>query len=137
LTRSIEDMVTHVFHGPHGQHAEPVVRFGPHRAGPRRLWCHVCRKACTPPPRDRRITPETEERLAAAVTARLSQRAGARRLQVSRATSRRTLNKKRAAAGGAIRSSPPYAATRGRATRWWDASEYGGAPATSGAPARA
>ena len=92
-------MVTHVFHCPHCQQAEPVVRFGTHRSGTRRLWCKVCRQAFTPQPRDRRVTPEQEESIAAALTERLSQRAVARLLQVSRATIGRTLEKKRKAPG--------------------------------------
>jgi transposase-like protein len=88
-------MVTHVFHCPHGQPAEPVVRFGTNRSGTQRLWCKVCRKAFTPQPRDRRVTPEKEESIAAALTERLSQRAVARLLKVSRDTIRRTLKKRR------------------------------------------
>jgi transposase-like protein len=97
--RYIEGMVTHVFHCPHGQQAEPVVRFGTNRSGTRRLWGNACRKAFTPQPRDRRVTPEKEESIAAALTERLSQRAVARLLKVSRDTIRRTLNKKRQAPG--------------------------------------
>jgi DNA invertase Pin-like site-specific DNA recombinase len=55
----------------------------------------VCRKAFTPQPRDRRVTPEKEESIAAALTERLSQRAVARLLKVSRDTIRRTLKKRR------------------------------------------
>jgi transposase-like protein len=87
----IEGMVTHVFHCPHCQQPEPVVRFGTNRSGTRRLWCKGCRKAFTPQPRDRSITPEKEGRIAAALTERLSQRAVARLLQVSRDTIRRPL----------------------------------------------
>jgi transposase-like protein len=97
--RYIEGMVTQVFHGPHGQQAEPVVRFGTNRSGPRRLGCTACRQAFTPPPRHRRVTPETEESIAAALPARRSPRAVARRLTVSRATIRRTLKHKRQAPG--------------------------------------
>ena len=92
-------MVTHVFHCPYCQQAEPVVRFGTNRSGTRRLWCKLCRKTFTPQPRDRSVTPEKEERIAAALTERLSQRAVARLLQVSRDTIRRTLKKKRKAPG--------------------------------------
>jgi transposase-like protein len=84
-------MVTHVFHCPNCQQAEPVVRFGTNRSGTRRPWCKVCRKVFTPQPRDRSVTPEKEESIAAALTERLSQRAVARLLQVSRDTIRRPL----------------------------------------------
>jgi transposase-like protein len=70
----IEGMDTHIFHCPHGRQAEPVVRFGTNRSGTRRLWCKACRKAFTPQPRDRSVTPEKEESIAAALTERLSQR---------------------------------------------------------------
>jgi transposase-like protein len=92
-------MVTHVFHCPNCQQAEPVVRFGANRSGTRRLWCKVCRKVFTPQPRDRSVTPEKEESIAAALTERLSQRAVARLLQVSRDTICRPLKKKRKTPG--------------------------------------
>ena len=97
--RYIEGMVTHVLHGPHGQQAEPVVRFGTHGSGTRRRWGNVCRKAFTPQPRDRCATPAKEASLAAALTERLSPRAVARLLKGSRDTIRRTLNNKRQAPG--------------------------------------
>ena len=88
------------------------MRFGTTRSGTRRLWGTGCRQAFTPQPRARRVTPEQAERIAAALTARLSQRAVARRLKVSRDTIRRTRQRKRHAPGGASSSSPPDAATR-------------------------
>lgn len=87
-------MVTHVFRCPHCQAAEPVVRFGTNRSGTQRLWCNACRRAFTPAPRECSVTPEKEERIAAALRERLSQRAIARMLKVSRDTIRRTLKKK-------------------------------------------
>ena len=96
---SSEGMVPHVFHCPYCQQAAPVVRFGTNRSDPRRLWGKACRKMFTPQPRGRRVTPEKEERIAAALTARPSQRAVARLLQVSRAPIRRTLKQKRQAPG--------------------------------------
>jgi hypothetical protein len=137
LMPSIEGMVTPVFHGPHGQQAEPVVRFGTNRSGTRRLWCNVGRQAFTPQPRDRRVTPAQEASLAAALTARLSPRAVARRLKVSRDTLRRTRKQKRQAPGSAISSCPPFGATRWRATRWWCTARCGGAPAPSGSRSHA
>jgi hypothetical protein len=47
--------------------------------------------------RDRRVTPEQEGSIAAALTERLSQRAVARLLKVSRDTIRRTLKNRRQA----------------------------------------
>ena len=87
-------MVTHVYLCPHCQAAEPVVRFGANRSGTQRLWCKVCRKRFTPDPKDRRVPPEKEERIAGLLRERLSQRAVARALQVSRDTIRRTLKKR-------------------------------------------
>jgi transposase-like protein len=71
-----------------------VVRFGTNRSGTRRLWCKVCRKSFTPAPKERRVTPEKEERITSLLRERLSQRAVARALKVSRDTIRRTLKKR-------------------------------------------
>ncbi len=87
-------MVTHVSLCPHCQEADPVVRFGTNRSGTQRLWCKVCCKSFTPVPKDRRVTPETEERIAVLLRERLSQRAVARALKVSRDSIRRTLKKR-------------------------------------------
>jgi transposase-like protein len=84
-------MISHVSLCPHGQAAAPVVRFGPNRSGTQRLWCKVCRKRLTPAPKDRRVTPEKEEQIAVPRRERLSQRAVARALKVSRDTFRPTL----------------------------------------------
>ncbi len=90
-------MVTQVFRCPHCQEAEPVVRFGTNRSGTQRLWCKSCRKAFTPQPKARSVTAKKEEQIAAALRERLSQRAIARMLRVSRDTIRRTLKKKQKA----------------------------------------
>jgi transposase-like protein len=87
-------MVTHVYRCPHCQEAEPVVRFGTNRSGTQRLWCKVCCKSFTPVPKDRRVTPEKAEQIASLLRERLSQRAVARALKVSRDTIRRTLKKR-------------------------------------------
>jgi transposase-like protein len=71
-----------------------VVRFGTNRSGTQRLWCQVCRKSFTPVPKARRVTPEKEERITVLLRERLSQRAVARALNVSRDTIRRTLKKR-------------------------------------------
>lgn len=89
-------MVTQAFPCPYCQEAEPVVRFGTNRSGTQRLRCKACRKTFTPAPRDRSVTPEKEERIAAALSERLSQRAIARVLRVSRDTIRRTAKKRQA-----------------------------------------
>jgi transposase-like protein len=71
-----------------------VVRFGTHRSGTQRLWCKVCRKSFTPLPKERRVTPEKEERMTVLLRERFSQRAVPRALKVSRATIRRTLKRR-------------------------------------------
>jgi transposase-like protein len=87
-------MVTHIYLCPRCQEADPVVRFGTNRSGTQRLWCKVCRKSFTPVPKERRVTPEQEERITVLLCERLSQRAVARALKVSRDTIRRTLKKR-------------------------------------------
>ncbi len=89
-------MVTHVFPCPHCQEADPVVRYGTNRSGTQRLLCKRCERTFTPQPKDRSLTPEKEEQITAALTERLSQRAIARVLRVSRDTIRRTAKKKQA-----------------------------------------
>ena len=88
-------MVTISYTCPHCHAAEPVVRYGKNRSGTERLWCKTCRRAFTPQPRPRHVTPEKEAQITAALTERLSQRAIARLLKVSRDTIRATLKKKR------------------------------------------
>jgi transposase-like protein len=68
-----------------------VVRLGTNRSGTQRLWCKGCRKSVTPIPKERRVTPEKEERMTVLLRERLSPRAVARALKVSRDTIRRTL----------------------------------------------
>lgn len=93
-------MVTLSYACPHCQQTEPVVRYGKNRSGTARLYCKACRRAWTPiPTTEHRVTPEKEARIAAALTERLSQRAIARMLKVSRdtvrATRKKTLNSSR------------------------------------------
>ena len=88
-------MVTVAFACAHCQQVEPVVRFGTNRSGTQRLWCKRCQRAFTPQPKDRSLTPEKEEQITAALSERLSQRAIARVLRVSRDTIGRTAKKKR------------------------------------------
>ncbi len=87
-------MVANVHSCPHCSEVEPVVRFGKNRSGTERLWCKVCRKAWTPSPITRQATPEKEAQISAALTERLSQRAVARLLKVSRDTILKTAPKK-------------------------------------------
>jgi transposase-like protein len=87
-------MVTQVYLCPRSQDADPVVRFGTNRSGTQQLWCKVCRKSFTPIPKERRVTPEQQERITVLLRERLSQRAVARALKVSRDTIRRTLKKR-------------------------------------------
>ncbi len=88
-------MVAEVFVCPHCLEADPAIRFGVNRSGTQRLWCKTCRRAFTPKPRDRRLTPEKEEQITRALTERLSQRAIARTLKVSRDTIREVLKRGR------------------------------------------
>ena len=88
-------MVALVYSCPHCGRSEPVVRFGKNASsGTQRLWCKECKKAFTPAPSDRRtVTPEKEAQITAALSEKLSQRAIARMLKVSRDTVRATLKK--------------------------------------------
>jgi transposase-like protein len=86
-------MVTEVYHCPICEKAEPVVRFGRTRSGTQRLWCRECRKSWTPLPKSRAVTPEKEKLILAALSERLSQRAIARTLKVSRDTIRQVLKR--------------------------------------------
>jgi DNA invertase Pin-like site-specific DNA recombinase len=113
-----------------------VVRFGTHRSGTPRLWCQVCRKRFTPVPKARRVTPEQEERIAVLLRERLSQRAVARALKVSRDTIRRTLNKRPHPSGCVSTSSHRSRATRWRSMSWWCATAVSGTTGTSGLPSR-
>lgn len=86
-------MVTEVYACPQCQQSEPVVRWGYTRSGSRRLWCKACQQSFTPVPKTRCVTPEKEALILAASRERLSQRAIARSLGVSRDTIRATLKK--------------------------------------------
>ncbi len=86
-------MVALVYSCPHCGQSEPVVRFGKNASGTQRLWCKQCKKAFTPSPSERRVTPEKEAQITAALSEKLSQRAIARMLKVSRDTVRNTLKK--------------------------------------------
>ncbi len=88
-------MVAFTYTCPHCHETDPVVRYGKNRSGTERLWCKACRRAWTPTPKDeRRVTAAKEARIVAALTERLSQRAIARILKVSRDTIRATRKKK-------------------------------------------
>lgn len=88
-------MVVRTSSCPHCHETEPVVRYGKNRSGTERLWCKACRRAWTPTPQDeRRVTAEKEAQITAALMERLSQRAIARMLKVSRDTIRVTRQKK-------------------------------------------
>jgi transposase len=86
-------MVAEVYICPQCQQSKPVVRFGFTRSGSQRLRCQACRKSWTPCPKSYRVTPEKEALILGALSERLSQRAIARSLWVSRDTIRRTLKK--------------------------------------------
>lgn len=87
-------MVALVYSCPHCGQSEPVVRFGRNASsGTQRLWCKQCKKAFTPAPSERRVTLEKEAQITAALSEKLSQRAIARMLKVSRDTVRNTLKK--------------------------------------------
>lgn len=86
-------MVIEVYACPRCQQTEPIVRFGHTRSGSQRLRCQDCRKTWTPHPKNRTVTPEKEKLILAAVGERLSQRAIARTLKVSRNTIRERLKK--------------------------------------------
>ena len=86
-------MVTQVYACPRCNETEPVVRFGHTRAGSQRLRCQACHKTWTPQPKSRAVTAEKEQLILAALGERLSQRAIARTLKVSRNTIRERLKK--------------------------------------------
>ena len=86
-------MVTTVYECLHCQQSEPVVRFGRTHSGSQRLRCQACCKTWTAQPKSRAVTPEKEKLILAALSERLSQRAIARTLKVSRDTIRQVLKK--------------------------------------------
>ena len=85
---------TTVFACPHCRQAQPVVRYGYNRGGTQKRFCKACRKVFTPQPRSPNVTPEKEQQISDALTQRLSQRAIARLLKVSRDTVRKALKKR-------------------------------------------
>ncbi len=90
-----EWMVTKVYACPHCQGTEAVVRFGFTDGGRQRLRCQSCRKTWTPEGPGRRISAQTQTLIEKALGERLSQRAIARTLSVSRDTVRQVLKKRR------------------------------------------
>ncbi len=90
-------MVAIIYSCPHCGQAKPLVRFGRNRSGTQRLWCKACKRAFTPQPIDRSsVTAQKQQQITGALSERLSQRAIARLLKVSRDTIRKTLKKSRA-----------------------------------------
>ena len=86
-------MVTPVYQCPHcGQNAR-VVRRGFNRCGTQRLLCKDCGKTWTLQGRSRNVSAEKETLIEKALGERLSQRAIARTLGVSRDTVRAVLKK--------------------------------------------
>ncbi len=79
---------------PHCNKPDAVIKFGTNRCGTQKLRCKTCSKVFTPQPKPWIITPEVEERILAALAERLSQRAVARLLQVSRTTVAAVLKKR-------------------------------------------
>ena len=96
-------MVALAYSCPHCEQTEPVVRFGRNGSGTQRLWCKACKRAFTPVPVEQRVTPEKEAQILAALSEKLSQRAIARMLKVSRDTIRATLKK---SAAGRVDNEP-------------------------------
>jgi transposase-like protein len=87
-------MVTETTLCPYCQQAEPVVRHGTNRGGTARRRCRDCNKTFTPKPNPRVTTPETKQHILKAMEERLSQRAIARMLSVSRNTIKQVAQKK-------------------------------------------
>ncbi len=86
-------MVTYVYACPHCQHSARVVRRGFNRCGTQRLLCRDCSKTWTPEGKSRTLSEEKETLIEKALGERLSQRAIARTLGVSRDTVRAVLKK--------------------------------------------
>ena len=86
-------MVTHVYTCPHCQQSARVVRRGFNRCGTQRLLCRDCGKTWTPEGKSRTLSAEKEALIDKALGERLSQRAIARTLGVSRDTVRAVLKK--------------------------------------------
>jgi transposase-like protein len=86
-------MVTHVCICPHCQQSARVVRRGFNRCGTQRLLCRDCGKTWTLEGKSRTLSAEKETLIEKALGERLSQRAIARTLGVSRDTVRAVLKK--------------------------------------------
>ena len=86
-------MVADVTLCPFCQQAEPITRFGFNRGGTARCRRRACGKTFTPRPNPRRVTQETEAKILAAMSERLSVEAAARLLHVSKVTIYKTLKK--------------------------------------------
>lgn len=65
-----------------------IIRFGRNRSGSERLRCKVCKQCFTPQDRSRVMTAEKQAQIERCLSERLSQRAIARALGVSRDTIR-------------------------------------------------
>jgi transposase-like protein len=86
-------MVAEVISCPHCGQTEPVVRYGYNRNGTAKCRCKDCRKIFTPQPKSRLTTPETEQKILAALEERLSIEATARLLKVAKKTIYKVLKK--------------------------------------------
>lgn len=86
-------MVRHIYECLHCGQSERVVRRGFNRCGTQRLLCRDCGKTWTPQGRSRNVSAEKEALIEKALGERLSQRAIARTLSVSRDTVRAVLKK--------------------------------------------
>jgi transposase-like protein len=86
-------MVSHVYQCPHCGQSERIVRRGFNRCGTQRLLCRECGKTWTPAGKSRELSREKEALIEKALGERLSQRAIARTLGVSRDTVRAVLKK--------------------------------------------
>ncbi len=76
---------------------ESVIRYGHNDSGSERLRCKACETCFTPAPRSRALTPEKAEQIERCLAERMSQRAIARALGVSRDTIRAVRKKARSA----------------------------------------
>ncbi len=86
-------MVTHVYECPHCKHSARIVRRGFNRNSTQRLLCGDCGQSWTPQGKSRTLSAEKEALIERALSERLSQRAIARTLAVSRDTVRAVLKK--------------------------------------------
>jgi transposase-like protein len=72
---------------------DAVIRYGQNRSGSERLRCKACKLCFTPQDRSRALTPKKQEQIEACLAERMSQRAIARALKVSRDTIREVRKK--------------------------------------------